>query len=329
LQQPSTKESFFRTLIRVISPTELVTFAFIILILVLTLIFQEKLDASSIMVYSTILLIAIVLVNYARSKSDSKTMRAVHTFYIVPLVLLVFKTVEKLSFALHGKDYDALLISIDRALFGGAVPSVWLFQHIPVMPLFVEIMQLCYFSYYFLPIILAIEFFIRRRHEHTEDNVSDELETLRFIIIYGLLVSYIGYFSLPGIGPRFTVFDFWAISKDLPGIFFTEPMRWFINFAENIRVGMTSAQAAAVVTRDVFPSGHTEIAVLCMILGFRYKAKSRWVILFLGLGLIFSTIYLRYHYVIDLIAGSLLAMVTLYTSAPIMNFFIRLKRKLL
>jgi membrane-associated phospholipid phosphatase len=327
LQPTNNTQSFFRGIIRVISPTELVTFAFIGLMLVLAFFFHDQLDFSGIIINTVALFLIIALVNYIRSRSPSKVIRAVHVFYIIAIVIYVFKTVEKLSFAMHGRDYDNVLIAIDRTIFG-TNPSVWLFQHIPVIPIFVEIMQLCYFSYYFLPIILAIEFFIRRRHEHVEEGKIDELEMLRFIIVYGLLVSYLGYFSLPGIGPRFTVFDFWSISKDLPGVLLTEPMRWFINLAENIRTGMTSAQAASVVTRDVFPSGHTELALLSIILGFRYKARSRWVILFLGVGLIFSTIYLRYHYVIDLIAGALIAMITLYTSTPVMNFFLRFKRRL-
>lgn len=322
------KQGFFRGIIRVTSPTELVTFAFIFLILVLTIIFSDRLDATGIVINSIILLIAIVVVNYIRSKSNSKWVRALHTFYIVPLVLLVFKTVEKLSYALHGKDYDNLLIAIDRTIFNGTSPSIWLYEHFTRLPIFTEIMQLCYFSYYFLPIMLAVEFFIRRRHDHTEDRFVDNLEILRFTMIYGLVVSYIGYFSLPGIGPRFTIHDFWSISKELPGVLLTEPMRWFINFAENIRPGMTSTEAALVVTRDVFPSGHTELALLSVILGFRYKARSRWVILFLATGLIFSTIYLRYHYVIDLVAGALLAIITLYTATPVMSFFLRVKEKI-
>ncbi|MDP4235671.1 MAG: phosphatase PAP2 family protein [Bacteroidota bacterium] len=318
---------FFRGIIRVTSPTEMITFIFIVLMLALTAIFQDHLDTIGIVINSSILLSAIVIVNFIRTKSDSKFVRGLHTFYIIPVVLLVFKTVEKLSFSIHGRDYDNILMAIDRGFFG-ANPTVWLYEHIPVMPLFVEIMQICYFSYYFLPIILAVELFIRRRHDHTEDRYTDELEQLRFIMIYGLLTSYLGYFSMPGIGPRFTIHDFWGITKELPGIYFTEPIRWFINLAENIRVGMTNAQAAHVVTRDVFPSGHTELALLSMILAFRFNARARWVILFLGTGLIFSTVYLRYHYVIDVLGGTLLALITLWSAPPLMRYFMGLKRKI-
>ena len=316
-------------MIRVISPTELVTFAFVALVLILTTIFRDGLDVASILLNAAILLGSVAVVNIIRARIDTKAVRMLHTFYILFIAIFVFKTVEKLSFALHGRDYDNILIAADRAIFGGANPTVWLYQHIPVMPLFVEFLQICYFMYYFLPIILAIEFFIRRRRDNRDVHKIDEIEMLRFVVIYGLLTSYIGYLILPAIGPRFTLHEFWSISTELPGVFLTEPLRWFINLGENIRTGMTNMQAAQCVTRDAFPSGHTEITLLTIILAIRYKARSRWLILFIGSGLIFSTVYLRYHYVIDVIGGSLFAVITLYTSEPVMKFFLRLKAKIL
>ncbi len=315
-------------MIRVISPTELVTFAFVALVLILTTIFRDGLDVASILFNAAILLGSVAGINLIRARWNTKGVRIFHTFYILFIAIFLFKTVEKLSYALHGRDYDNVLITVDRAIFGGANPTVWLYEHIPVMPVFVEFLQICYFMYYILPIILAVEFYRRRIKENREVRTIDELETLRFVIIYGLLTSYIGYLILPAIGPRFTLHEFWSISSELPGVLLTEPLRWLINLGENIKEGMTNLQAAHVVTRDAFPSGHTEITLLTMILGFRYKAKARWLIFFIGSGLIFSTVYLRYHYVIDVIGGSLFAVITLYTTPAVMNFFMRLKRKI-
>ena len=63
----------------------------------------------------------------------------------------------------------------------------------------------------------------------------------------------------------------------------------------------------------MFPSGHTELTIIAMVLGFRYKLKSRWLLAVLGSLLVVATVYLRYHYVIDLIAGGLLAWFTLWS----------------
>jgi membrane-associated phospholipid phosphatase len=325
LEQQYNKESLFRGMIRVVSPTELVTFAFVALVLILTAFFRDHLDVAGILSNAALLLGSVAVVNIIRSRFDNKSVRLLHTFYILFIAIFVFKTVEKLSFSIHGRDYDNVLIAVDRAIFGGSNPTIWLYQHIPAMPLFVEFLQLCYFMYYLMPVILAIEFYRRRRRDNRDIHRIDEIETLRFVVIYGLLTSYIGYLILPAIGPRFTLHAFWSISTELPGVFLTEPLRWFINLGENIRTGMTNLQAAQAVTRDAFPSGHTEITLVSIILAFRYHAKMRWVILFIGSGLFFSTVYLRYHYVIDVIAGSLFAVVTLYTADPVMKFLLRLK----
>jgi membrane-associated phospholipid phosphatase len=50
-----------------------------------------------------------------------------------------------------------------------------------------------------------------------------------------------------------------------------------------------------------------------MALGFRYRLKSRWFLAVLGSSLIIATVYLRYHYVVDLIAGGLLAWFTIWS----------------
>ena len=76
---------------------------------------------------------------------------------------------------------------------------------------------------------------------------------------------------------------------------------------------MPMTQILQNVTRDAFPSGHTEMTLCTIILAFQLRARIRWPILVIGSSLIFATVYLRYHYVIDLVGGAVLAMVALYT----------------
>ena len=59
--------------------------------------------------------------------------------------------------------------------------------------------------------------------------------------------------------------------------------------------------------RDCFPSGHTEIPLITLWLAYRFKRRLFWVYLPIVMGLVCSTVYLRYHYVIDVIAGMALA----------------------
>jgi hypothetical protein len=50
--------------------------------------------------------------------------------------------------------------------------------------------------FYFLPIILGIALLRKRKIVETDFAI--------FTVIYGFFPSYIGYFALPAIGPRFT-----------------------------------------------------------------------------------------------------------------------------
>jgi membrane-associated phospholipid phosphatase len=59
--------------------------------------------------------------------------------------------------------------------------------------------------------------------------------------------------------------------------------------------------------RDCMPSGHTEIVLIVLYLSHRYERILFYLFFPIICGLILSTVYLRYHYVIDLFAGSALA----------------------
>jgi membrane-associated phospholipid phosphatase len=144
--------------------------------------------------------------------------------------------------------------------------------------------------------------------------------------VYGFYLSYIGYFALPGVGPRFTLHDFSALDTDLPGLWLTPLLRGIINAGESIP--QSHIDAVNVVQRDVFPSGHTELTIIVMALGFRYRTKARWLLLALGSLLIVATVYLRYHYVVDLIAGALLAWFTLWTGDKLEVWWRRMARQL-
>jgi len=142
-----------------------------------------------------------------------------------------------------------------------------------------------------------------------------------FIIIYGFYLSYLGYFIWPGIGPRFTLHNFETINQDLPGLFLTNFLREIVNSGVSISAG--TPNPAEVVQRDIFPSGHTMITLLVMYLSFRLKSRSRYFFVPIGTLLIFSTVYLWYHYVIDLIGGLLFMIFTLWSGRYFFNWWRR------
>jgi membrane-associated phospholipid phosphatase len=57
---------------------------------------------------------------------------------------------------------------------------------------------------------------------------------------------------------------------------------------------------------DAFPSGHALIAMLVLVLSWRLHRRVFWWLLPFATGLILATMYLRYHYVVDVLAAAIL-----------------------
>src|SRR5262249_40885233 len=68
---------------------------------------------------------------------------------------------------------------------------------------------------------------------------------------------------------------------------------------------------------DAFPSGHTALSLLYLVLGWRLLPRWRLPLTALTAGIIFSTVYLSLHYVVDLLAGALVAAVMLLAAPPL------------
>jgi membrane-associated phospholipid phosphatase len=224
-----------------------------------------------------------------------------HGFYMMNCIPIAFKELYYLVPALHPHDYDSTLIAIDKLLFG-VNPTLWLqqFSH----PFLTEILQIAYASFYFLPLVLTVDLFRMKRMK--------AFKIVFFTIVLGFYLSYIGYVAFPAVGPRFTLHDFRKIDEELPGVFFTKILRAYTNIGESIPEG--NENPLKTVQRDVFPSGHTEMTLLIIFLAWRYKARTRWPLTVTGSLLIIATVYLRYHYVIDLLGGAVFAFLTVLLS---------------
>lgn len=194
---------------------------------------------------------------------------------------------------------DDVLIEIDRMIFG-LDPTVFLSNY--THPVFTEFMQIIYSVFYLLPIIVALQLYLGKNY--------DEFKYFMFAVFLGFYISYIGYLLVPAIGPRFTLHDFHTLNFEIPGIFLTEIFRDVINYAESIPKNVPNPEDYA--QRDAFPSGHTIIIVLITYMAYLFHRKWFYLYLIYCILMIFSTVYLRYHYVIDLIAAIPVVLITIY-----------------
>jgi membrane-associated phospholipid phosphatase len=333
----SASRSISARIISEISPQEMVMLFFAAIFVAIAMIAHERVTLwPRVLFVMAAAAFVIALVNLWSSGSPVRSLGAFKTFYIAPLIPVFFKTAELISFPLHGRDYDSALIAADRMIFG-VNPTQWIAQHIgtivPVRLLssLTEYMMFCYSLFFFLPTAVAIELFLKARKKERNGIHAEErgkVDKIFFIVAYGFLLSYAAYFLFPAVGPRFTLHNFLDISTDLPGVLFTDTIRSALDRGENILKGMSLAEALHAVTRDAFPSGHADITLITIILAFEFRAKIRYIVAILGASLIFATVYLRYHYVVDLIGGAILAMITLYTWQWLRDRMIGLKTRL-
>lgn len=289
------------TLLRSLRLVDAVVILFAFILSILLLIFGGRQTTSLLVVGMNVVgSLALLVLSSSVAHRSNRVLSFIHDWYPVPMIFLMFKEVYVVIQTAGMSDWDDLLIAADHLIFG-VHPTQWLQQF--SFPLLTELLQVAYASYYFIMLAVGVEVFVRQGRE--------QFTYVLFLIVYGFFLSYIGYIFFPAVGPRFTLHDFHSIDTELPGLFLTTPIRDFLNAGESIPRG--AVQALALAQRDAFPSGHTEMTLISLYLAHRYHLRARYVLYVFGTLLIISTVYLRYHYVIDLVGGLVFMVFTVWS----------------
>jgi membrane-associated phospholipid phosphatase len=172
-------------------------------------------------------------------------------------------------------DQDAVLAHIDRVMFFGHDPRV-LCEAIISRPLS-EWLCACYVFYLPLfPIVLGCIFAKRDPAPFRE---------IGFALTLTLAVGYIFYTIVPAQGPLFL--DHFDVSLDA-------------YLGARLKAQLMDRTR---VPRDCFPSLHTGVSFTLLWGAFRHVRPLFWVLAPIVLSIPFACVYLRYHYVVDVIAG--------------------------
>ena len=207
----------------------------------------------------------------------------IHYWYPLPYVFYSYKEMSILIPALRAGDADVALAKMDFALWG-ANPTVWLERF--RSPVLAEILEMVYSG--FVPALVIVALLLWKKKK------LKELKYYAFLIVLGFLTSYIGYFLVPARGPRFLLRR--LQTYELEGV-------WLYHW---LSATLDKIEAAHY---DCFPSGHTEMTILAWW-GTRVISSNLFRGMFVyTLGVIFATVYLRYHYTVDVVAGAILAAV--------------------
>jgi len=196
-----------------------------------------------------------------------------------PFLLLsacYFSLFSNLILRVNSHTADAFLARIDGALLGNQ-PSLLLERF--VHPWLTDFLSLVYFSFVFYLPGMALYFYSR--------GARPAFRRLMMGYLTLMLMGVISYLLVPAVGPDKFLADSYA--HDLKGKMVTH--------------GVDFIMQNARVAHDCFPSLHVAIPLLLALFIRDYSRK--WMPAALGyVGLMCcATIYLRYHYLIDVLAA--------------------------
>lgn len=214
-------------------------------------------------------------------------------FYPVLAYLWFFSELGALNRMVFPQYIDPSIVRLEQWLFGSQ-PSRWLMEHLPYL-LVSELFYAAYFSYYVMILGVGIALFARDRSAFFH-YIS--------VVSFVFYVCYTFYLVLPVVGPPIFYFQGQGVvlPEDVVVLFAGS------TYPEAVRQGplfktMAFLYRAFDSPGAALPSSHVAIALTTLWFSYRYLPRIRQVHLVLAILLCIATVYCRYHYVVDVIAG--------------------------
>ncbi len=173
---------------------------------------------------------------------------------------------------------DVWLRGIDVAWFG-STPAAWFSPH----PVATEFFSAVYLSY---------QLWLHLALVHALTRPVGEAVALGERVFTAMALGFAGYLLVPALGPANA---FPELAARFDGWYFTAANAWVVRNGSSVF--------------DVFPSLHVAIPALLLAHDARHHPRRFRRLLPLFVALVGSTLYLRYHYVVDLAAGGALAFI--------------------
>ena len=284
-----------RSLSAIFWPIEIVLIIYFLITYILLAVYHVQLpDVLAHAVKRGILLAAYIFIIYLQSRY-----RQVNTFYglrlFAPLILLPFlyKETDYFNNLFFTENLDPFFAQAEEALFH-TQPSL-MFSEKFHLRVFSELMYFGYFSYYLLIVSVPLYAYLKLG--------KDIAERMIFIIISSFLIYYFVFILFPVAGPQFY---FPGSADALPKGYFFGPLMKYIQMNGE---GQTGA----------FPSSHVSICLILLYFCFNDIRKSLPFVLIISVLLILSTVYLKAHYVIDVLAAFIITPIVYIISEGLYN----------
>lgn len=220
-------------------------------------------------------------------------------FYPLMLYAFLYRESEQLNLMFVDGYLDPAFIALEERIFGFQ-PAVALMSAFPY-PLVSEFFYMSYFSYYVMIAGVGLALYFRRKEEFWH-----YLAVLSFVFY----VCFLVFMFLPVAGPP-------AFYMEIPKYLDQRQLPYYpLEFPAAVTSGpffnlMGFLYRTFETGGGAFPSSHVAAAICVLFLSWRPLLRSRYLILAGTIALSFATVYCRYHYAVDVIAGALTAAVLL------------------
>ncbi len=226
--------------------------------------------------WTNVICVALVLL-LARNAFRSAVWRFLHDWYPLAIFIVCFEEVSRLSFLFVDGWQDHYLLAVESRIFS-VPPTVWLGRL--GTPLVTEILEVGYFSYFVLLMIVGGVFY-RWRDRRPFRQVMDAS-------VLSYMMCYVIFILFPTEGPAHTLAA--QHNFPLPG---GGPFHWAVLLI----------QGQAGVHGNAFPSAHVAAAAVALVFAWRYAPKLGLALTPLVVLLCTGAVYDRYHYVSDVVMG--------------------------
>ncbi len=282
----------------VLKPSDLLTLSFLVLLSGLA-VYSSPANPSWVRLLATYAVLAVAILAAALYRTKvNLAKKGLYFAFVVALftVLFIFNSLGTLISSIQTTTFDSSLSAIDYKIFG-INPTEWMDRL--VSPALTVILQFAYVSYYFITFLLGVVFISKGR--------LGEFEEFLFGSLLCFYLSYICYMLVPANGPRFALN---LNVGELQAYPFIKVIQDTLDVLEKNKI-------------DAFPSGHTAISLMSLYYAWKKREKKLFVVLIpVVTGLIISTVYLRYHYVIDVIGGIALTGLTIVMAPGLRRLFL-------
>jgi membrane-associated phospholipid phosphatase len=235
---------------------------------------------------------AIACLAWTAARSRNPVLQFARHWYPLPLYIFFFEELQGLVHAIFPGWFDRWLIAFDFN-FAGVHPSVWLAQF--ANPALNDFMQFAYMTYFlYLVILPAILYVQRDRLAFWTVMVSTAIAHYTVYVIAILFPIESPFYSLASLQ-----------TKALPGGYCTAAIEIIEHFGR--------------VHGAAFPSAHVAGSMVAILASWRYRRWLFWICLPFFASMCVATVYGRYHYVADVLAGLIVGAFGFVAGASLMQ----------